>query len=68
LAKLEAARKSGRSINTDLNILAYFLEEALQVRKLNQRVFSTRQEQLHQKITSEIINNSKRNDVDQVDN
>ena len=55
LAKLEAARKSGRSINADLNVLAYFLEEARQIRKLNQRVFSTRQERLHQKITSEIV-------------
>jgi acyl-CoA dehydrogenase family protein 9 len=55
LAKLEAARKSGRSINAELNILAYFLEEARQTRKRNQRLFSTRQERLHQKITSEII-------------
>ena len=55
LARLEAARKSGRSIKFELNVLAYFLEEARQTRKLNQRVFSTRQDRLHQKITSEII-------------
>ena len=55
LAKLEAARKSGRSINADLNVLAYFLEEARQIRKLNQRVFATRQERLHRKITSTIV-------------
>ena len=55
LAKLEAARKSGRPINTELNILAYLLEEARQTRKLNQRVFSTRQERLHRKITSAIV-------------
>jgi acyl-CoA dehydrogenase family protein 9 len=55
LAKLEAARKSGRPINTELNILAYLLEEARQTRKLNQRVFSTRQERLHHKITSAIV-------------
>jgi acyl-CoA dehydrogenase family protein 9 len=55
LAKLEAVRKSGHPIDTELNILAYFLEEARQTRKLNQRVFSTRQERLHQKITSEIV-------------
>ena len=48
-------RKSGRSINADLNILAYFLEEARRFRKLNQRVFATRQERLHQKITSASI-------------
>ena len=55
LAKLEAARKSGRSIDADLNVLGYFLEEARQIRKLNQRVFSTRQERLHRKITSGIV-------------
>ena len=63
LAKLEAARKSGRFINTELNILAYFLEEARQTRKLNQRVFPTRQERLHRKITSEIIRGLKGSDV-----
>lgn len=63
LAKLEAARKSGRPINTELNILAYLLEEARQTRKLNQRVFSTRQERLHHKITSEIIRGLKGSDV-----
>jgi acyl-CoA dehydrogenase family protein 9 len=72
LAKLDAARKSGRSIDADLNLLAYFLEEARQARKLNQRVFSNRQERLHRKITSEIVsglgsNDSERNDVDQLD-
>ena len=55
LAKLEAAKKSGRSINSDLNVLAYFLEEARQVRKLNERVLSPPQEQLHRKIIAEII-------------
>jgi acyl-CoA dehydrogenase family protein 9 len=55
LAKLEAARKSGRPINNGLNILAYFLEEARQTRKLNQRVFPTRQERLHRKIASQIV-------------
>ena len=55
LAKLEAARKSGRRIKAELNILAYFLEEARHTRKLNQRVFSTRQERLHREISSEIV-------------
>jgi acyl-CoA dehydrogenase family protein 9 len=72
LARLEAARKSGRSIDADLNLLAYFLEEARQVRKLNQGIFSTRQERLHRKITSEIVgglgsNDAGRKDVDQSD-
>ncbi len=55
LAKLEAARKSGRSINSELVILAYFLEEARQVRQRNQNVFSMHQERLHHKISSEIL-------------
>jgi acyl-CoA dehydrogenase family protein 9 len=59
LARLEAARKSGRPIDADLNLLAYFLEEARQVRKLNQRVFSSRQERLHRQITSAIISGKK---------
>ena len=59
LARLEAARKSGRPISADLNLLAYFLEEARQVRKLNQRVFSSRQERLHRQITSAIISGKK---------
>jgi len=63
LAKIEAARKSGRPINTELNILAYFLEEARQTRKLNQRVFSTRQERLHRKITAEIVSGLRGSDV-----
>ena len=63
LAKLEADRKSGRPINTELNILAYFLEEARQARKLNQHVFSTRQERLHRKITTEIVSGLRGSDV-----
>jgi acyl-CoA dehydrogenase family member 9 len=63
LAKLEAARKSGRPINAELNILAYFLEEARHTRKLNQRVFSTRQERLHRKISSEIVRGLRGSDV-----
>jgi acyl-CoA dehydrogenase family protein 9 len=55
LAKLEAARKSGRSINAELVILAYFLEEARRMRQQNQSVFSNHQERLHRKITSEIL-------------
>jgi acyl-CoA dehydrogenase family protein 9 len=63
LAKIEAVRKSGRPINAELNILAYFLEEARHTRKLNQRVFSTRQERLHRKITAEIVRGLRGSDV-----
>jgi acyl-CoA dehydrogenase family protein 9 len=55
LAGLEAARRSGRSIKSELAVLAYFLEEARRVRKLNRHVFPTRQEKLHRKIISEIV-------------
>ena len=55
LARVEALRKSGRAVAADLNILDYFLGEARGVRKLNRRLFSSRQEQLHGKITSEIV-------------
>ena len=60
LAKVEAARKSGRNITTDLDVLAYFLEEARQVRKFNRRLFPVRQEQLHHRIASEIASGKKR--------
>ena len=59
LARLEAARKSGRSTENELNILAYFLEEARQVKKHNLHIFPTRQERLHEKISSEIVSNEK---------
>jgi acyl-CoA dehydrogenase family protein 9 len=59
LAKVETARKSGRNISADLDVLAYFLEEARQVRKLNRRLFSSRQERLHRRIASEIASGRK---------
>ncbi len=59
LAKIEAARRSGRSISADLDVLVYFLEEARQARKLNRRLFPVRQEQLHHLIASEIISGKK---------
>ena len=55
LAGLEAAQRSGRSIKSELAVLAYFLEEARQVRRLNRHLIPTLQEKLHQKITSKII-------------
>jgi len=64
LAKVEAARKSGHAIAADLDIMGYFLEEARQAQKLNRRLFSTPQEKLHHKITSEIVS---RKDVDWFD-
>ncbi|NIP26703.1 MAG: hypothetical protein GWO38_23485 [Phycisphaerae bacterium] len=60
LAKVESARKSGRDVSADLDVLAYFLEESRQARKLNWRLFSARQEQLHHKIASEIVSGKQR--------
>jgi acyl-CoA dehydrogenase family protein 9 len=60
LAKVEAARKSGRNFSTDLDVLAYFLEEARQAHKLNRRLFPVRQEQLHHRIASEIASGRRR--------
>ena len=55
LASVETARKSGRPIDADLDLLAYFLEEARQTRKLNRRMLSNRLEKAHRKITSRIV-------------
>lgn len=63
LAKVESARKSGRNISADLDVLAYFLEEARQARKLNWRLFSTRRERLHQKIASEMVSGKQQTDA-----
>ena len=63
MAKIETGRKSGQAIDDDLDVLAYFLEEARQVRKRNRRLFSSRQEQLHHKIASEILRDRGQADV-----
>jgi len=50
LAKIDAEQKMGRDVSEDQKILAYFVEEALQVRKNNTRLISSKQEALHKKI------------------
>ena len=57
---VKVPRKSGRNISPDLDVLAYFLEEARQARRLNRRLFSVRPEQLHHRIASEIVSGRKR--------
>ena len=59
LARVDAGRKAGHDISADLDVLAYFLEEARQARKLNRRLFPVRQEQLHHRIASEIVSGKK---------
>jgi acyl-CoA dehydrogenase family member 9 len=67
LARLEATQRSGRSIKSQLGILAYFLEEARQVLRLNRHVFATRQERLHHKITAGIVGGSVSNGSHEAD-
>jgi acyl-CoA dehydrogenase family protein 9 len=50
LAKIDAAQKMGRDVSEDLKILAYFVEEARQVRKDNARLLRSKKEALHRKI------------------
>jgi acyl-CoA dehydrogenase family protein 9 len=59
LARVETARQSGRDVSADLNVLSYFLEEARQARKLNRHLFSVRQEHLHHRIASDIVQGKK---------
>jgi acyl-CoA dehydrogenase family protein 9 len=55
LAKIDAEQKMGRDVCEDLKILAYFVEEALQARKNNNRLIRSRQEALHKKIFQGIV-------------
>ena len=55
LAKIDAEQKMGRDVSEDLKILAYIVDEALQVRKDNTRLLSSRQESLHKKIFQDIV-------------
>lgn len=55
LAKFKAARKSGHLLENDRSILAYFLEEARQVKKHNLHIFPGPLEKLHKKITSDMV-------------
>jgi len=55
LAKIDAEQKMGRDVSEDLKILAYIVDEALQVRKDNIRLLSSRQESLHKKIFQDIV-------------
>jgi acyl-CoA dehydrogenase family protein 9 len=55
LAKLDAAEKKGGDVSEDLKILAYFIEEARQVRKNSARLLRSKQEALHRKIFHDIV-------------
>jgi acyl-CoA dehydrogenase family protein 9 len=55
LAKIDAKQKMERDVSEDLKILAYFVEEAVQARKNNNRIIRSRQEALHKKIFQGIV-------------
>ncbi len=55
LAKIDAEQKMGRDVSAGLKVLAYIVEEALQVRKDNKRLLSSKQEALHKKIFQDIV-------------
>ena len=55
LAKIDAKQKMGRDVSDDLKILAYFVEEARQVRKDSTHLFRSKQEALHKKIFRDIV-------------
>jgi acyl-CoA dehydrogenase family protein 9 len=54
LAKIDGKQKMGRDVSEDLKILAYFVEEARQVRKDNTHLFRSTQEAVHKKIFQDI--------------
>ena len=54
LAKIDAEQKMGRDVSEDLKILAYFLEEARQVRKNNAHLLRSKREALNKKIFLDI--------------
>jgi acyl-CoA dehydrogenase family protein 9 len=55
LAKIDAQQKMGKDVSEDLKILAYFVEEARQVRKDNTRLLRSKKEALHKKIFLDYI-------------
>jgi len=50
LARIDAEQKMGRDVSEDLKILAYFVEEARQARRNDNRLIRSRLEALHKKI------------------
>jgi acyl-CoA dehydrogenase family protein 9 len=55
LAKIDAEQKMGRDVSAGLKVLGYIVEEALQVRRDNTRLLSSKQEALHKKIFQDIV-------------
>lgn len=54
LAKVQEAKKNGSNVAQDLMLLAFFVEEARESRKLNKRFFSSGREKIHNWIMKNI--------------
>ncbi len=55
LVKIEISKNSGKNIDEDLQLLAYFVEEARENRNRNRILSSSRKEQLHKEIVAELL-------------
>ena len=55
LARIESIRKTGGQLAEDLNLLAFFVEEARQYRRQNKSLFSYKKELIHRKIFKDIL-------------
>jgi hypothetical protein len=55
LINIENSEKSGKSIDEDLKLLSYFVEEAREIRNRNRILSSSRKEQLHKEIVAELL-------------
>ena len=55
LARIESKLNSGHSVGSDLEILNYFTEEALQYKRINRKFLPEKKELFHKKIFKEIM-------------
>jgi len=58
LAKIDAEQKMGRDVSEDVKILAYFVEEARQARRNDNRLIRSKGEALHKNIFQDIVSPS----------
>lgn len=54
LARIDAARKGGRPISEDIDLLNYFVEESRQARRCRATLFPSRKDRLNRKIATHI--------------
>jgi acyl-CoA dehydrogenase family protein 9 len=55
LARIDAARKSGKKVSEDIDLLNYFVEESRLARQRNTSLFPSRRERLNKKIAAAVI-------------